>query len=253
MLPIRKKTTPEVLLEKQKIAKERGLNSVDAYALLDHDAKTIILESLMSEQGHLCAYCMRRLPDERVYNLKKKDGTQLEDTDDFHPVTIEHWLPRSTSPEKERGQGLDYNNMLAVCSGNRGCRGTRRTRDLTCDAKRAKNHPQLTLNPVDFDTLKYIQYKEDGTMYSENPDVDDDITVKLNLNCISGTVQLPTSRKKVLEALQEDVYSYPEEERAAFCEAVLRMYEDQTDPKSEYSGILIWWLHDYLSNANTTY
>ena len=252
MLPIRKNTTPEILLEKQRTARERELNSAEAYQLLDHDDKTTILDSLMAEQGHLCAYCMRRLPDERVYNLIQRDGTPLKNSDDFHPVTIEHWFPRKTPSHEEHGQGLDYTNMLAVCSGNRGCRGTRKPRDLTCDAKRSEKHPQLTLNPVDPESLKSIRYKEDGTMFSLDEAVQDDITVKLNLNCMSGTVQLPRSREKVLEALQSEVYNQPEKDRTAYCVSALRMYEEQTDPKSEYSGILIWWLRDYITEAEST-
>ena len=37
-------------------------------------------------------------------------------------------------PDTEQGQGLDYSNMFAVCSGNRGRRHTRKTSNYTCDA-----------------------------------------------------------------------------------------------------------------------
>ena len=65
MIPIKKNASPAILLEKQRIALERHLNSNDAYKLLNHEDKMVILKSLMEEQGHLCAYCMRRIPDER--------------------------------------------------------------------------------------------------------------------------------------------------------------------------------------------
>lgn len=234
MIPIKKKASPAILLEKQRIARERGLNSNDAYEQLNHEDKTAILKSLMEEQGHLCAYCTRRIPDER------------ELPDDIDPVTIEHWFPRNPPTHEEKGQGLDYKNMLAVCSGNRGRKHTRKPRDLTCDAKRRDTYPQLTLNPCDPATLASIQYRENGEMFSNDPAVQDDITVKLNLNCISEAVQLPESRRKVLEAMQSELPMDDEEETKEYCISVLEMFEQETDPKSEYSGSLIWWLKDYI-------
>ena len=237
MIPIKKSAPPAILLEKQAIARERGLNSKDAYDLLNHAEKQLVLDSLMKEQGHLCAYCMRKIPDTRPM------------PDSIDPATIEHWFPRNPPNHEERGQGLDYHNLLAVCSGNRGPRHTRKTRDYTCDAKRASNHPQLTLNPCDPSSLMKIRYKENGEMFSEDPAIQDDITVKLNLNCISEAVQLPEARKKVLEALLDELPTGNEGHLLSYCQDVLELLEGETDPKTEYSGILIWWLKDYLAQT----
>ncbi len=92
--------------------------------------KAEILESLLNDQGHLCAYCMRRIPEKR--ELPKG----------VPPVTIEHWLPQNPDNKADLGQGLDYRNMFAVCAGNRGS-GDKRS--LTCDARRG-NEP-LKVNP----------------------------------------------------------------------------------------------------------
>ena len=93
----------------------------------------------MEEQGHLCAYCMRSIPDRRVPEEEQKD---------IHPVTIEHWLPRNYSKNADASRGLDYKNLLAVCSGNRRMHPNRRRNGkLTCDAKRKDSYEQLTLNP----------------------------------------------------------------------------------------------------------
>lgn len=234
MIPIRKKSAPEVLLSKQAIAQKRGLNSKDAYDLLNHAEKEIILSQLMEEQGHLCAYCMRKIPDNR----------ELPETIDR--VTIEHWFPRNPQNGEERGQGLDYGNMLAVCSGNKGRKKTRKPRDLTCDAKRKGSHPQLTLNPCAPTTLDKISYKENGEMYSSDTNILDDINVKLNLNCTSDGVELPKMRKKSLEMLQAELPNDDVSQIIEFCRATLSVLESETDPKTEYSGILIWWLKDFL-------
>ena len=185
MIEIRKGTPPNILLEKQKIAKDNNLNPSEAYALLKNENKQIVLQSLMKEQGHLCAYCMRRIPDER------------ELPPDIDQVTIEHWLPRNPASGIDQNQGLDYNNLLAVCSGNRGKRHTRKPRDLTCDAKRSPNHSQLTLNPCNPSTLTKIKYKANGEMTSDDKSIFEDIQIKLNLNCVSDAVQLPQARKSV--------------------------------------------------------
>lgn len=240
MIPINKKETPQILLEKQKIAYERGLNSVEAYKLLNSNEKKIILGQLMEEQGHCCAYCMRPIPDSRPI------------PEGIHPVTIEHWFPRNPLNHEERGQGLDYGNMLAVCSGNRGAKHTRKPRDLTCDAKRKDSYRQLKLNPCDPSTLESIQYKENGEMFSQDKEIQYDITVQLNLNCVSPDVQLPEARRKMLEALQSQLPLDNEEETLACCIEILDDLEHETDPKTEYSGILIWWLKDYIQNAKDT-
>ena len=234
MIPIKKNASPAILLEKQAIARERGLNSKDAYDLLCHADKQVILESLMQEQGHLCAYCMRRIPDKRPL------------PENIDPAIIEHWFPRNPANHEERGQGLDYNNLLAVCSGNRGRKHTRRPRDLTCDAKRAPQHPQLTLNPCNPCSLEQIRYKENGEIFSDDLTIQDDLNVKLNLNCVSEAVQLPQARKKVLEALQSQLPSDNDTELRSYCRDILEILETETDPKTQYSGILIWWLRDYL-------
>ena len=237
MIEIKKSSPPNVLLEKQKLAQDKNLNSVESYKLLNHADKQVILQALMKEQGHLCAYCMRRIPDER------------ELPPDIDQVTIEHWLPRNPSDGIDKNQGLDYNNLFAVCSGNRGKRHTRKPRDLTCDAKRSPGHSQLILNPCDPNTLAKIKYKDNGEMTSDDPSVLDDIEVKLNLNCISDAVQLPQSRKSVLDAFISQLPD-DQDQILTLCQATLELFEAESDPKTPYIGILLWWLKDYIQKFN---
>ena len=236
MIKISKSSPPEILLQKQAIAKENNLNSAEAYALLNHADKQVVLDALMKDQGHLCAYCMRKIPDER------------ELPPDIDPVTIDHWLPRNPSDGVERGQGLEYSNLFAVCSGNRGKRHTRKPRDLTCDAKRNPNHAQLILNPCDASTLAKIKYKDNGEMTSEDAAILDDIQVKLNLNCMSDAVQLPEARKNVLDAFISELPVEHPEETLLYCQEALELFENETDPKTPYVGILLWWLRDYIGS-----
>lgn len=236
MIEIKKGTPPAILLEKQEIAKAKNLNPRKSYELLNHAEKQTVLQALMKEQGHLCAYCMRRIPDER------------ELPPDIDQVTIEHWLPRSYENNADYNQGLDYHNLFAVCSGNRGKRHTRKIRDLTCDAKRSSTHNQLTLNPCDPISLSKIKYKADGKMISDDENILDDIEVKLNLNCISDAVQLPQARKNVLDTFISQLPN-DQEQILLSCKAALELFEAESDPKTPYIGILLWWLRDYINTV----
>lgn len=44
--------------------------------------------------------------------------THLEEDVDLSDVYIEHWQARSAVGDTTENKGLDYRNMLAVCSGN---------------------------------------------------------------------------------------------------------------------------------------
>lgn len=58
------------MIEIKKFREPRKLESyrqkTDAsYAGMKSDLKKEILDSLLQEQGHICAYCMRRIPESR--------------------------------------------------------------------------------------------------------------------------------------------------------------------------------------------
>lgn len=114
MLLIQKKEPPAELVKLKDDASHRGLKPKEAYRELHNPLKGQVVAQLMEEQGHLCAYCMRRIPDERVPSKEIAD------------VSIEHWFARDPESGEDRGQGLDYNNFLAVCSENRGLKGQRK-------------------------------------------------------------------------------------------------------------------------------
>ena len=145
-----------------------------------HDA---VLDSLMQEQGYLCAYCMRRIP--------QKGKTPS--------ATIEHWDPQSkTCTDK----ALDYRNMLAVCNGNRGC-GSKEY--MTCDAKRG-NTP-LTVYPLNPLTLSSIQYKSDGRIFSPNSDINTDLDVTLNPH-FSVKISIPLENTGVSSVFAASVWPF---------------------------------------------
>ena len=113
---------------------------------------------------------------------------------------------------------------------------------MTCDKKRG-NAP-LTVNPLDAATLATISYTSDGKIRSSDPIINDDLNIRLNLNCSEEAVTLPENRKAVLDTIQEQVFQ--EEDLLQACMDQLHIWENETDHKTPYIGIAIWWLREQI-------
>jgi len=198
--------------------------SGSTYANMPKNIKEEVLESLMNEQGHLCAYCMRRIPEKR----KLPEGV--------HPATIEHWFPQNPETGEDIGQGLDYRNMYAVCAGNRGC-GDKR--NLTCDAKRGNT--ELVVNPCNGDTLISISYNAKGEIYATDLQINKELNDIFNLNC--EAVSLPESRRAALYALLSDIKkNHLHGDIKLYCRRRLQELTARSEYKVPYVGIMIDWL-----------
>ena len=225
MVEIKKGQEPRELLWYRQ---QRGAS----YEEMDREVKEEIREQLLKEQGHLCAYCMRRIPEKRILPGGVKN------------VTIEHWLPRNPENQEDVGQGLNYRNMFAVCSGNRGC-GDKK--NMTCDAHRG-NAP-IKVNPCDIDTLRDISYTSSGRIQSSDLRINKDINEILNLNC--EQISLPENRKRALQTLIEEIRkACGKGDITLYCERKLRKLRETRDWKIPYVGILIWWLEKKLQQSN---
>lgn len=188
-----------------------------SYEDMSSSVKKVVLDALMQEQGHLCAYCMRKIPQ----------------TDGAPPASIEHWAAQSNHSEKKR---LDYRNVFAVCSGNRGCGCSQ---NMTCDA--SKGNQVLTVNPTTPSTLIGIKYHSDGRIYSTNKAVNYDLNNVLNLNCKS--IQLPNSRLKALLSLQKHIKKKcPTGNIQLYCKRIRDEILLERNQKLPFVGILLWWL-----------
>ena len=112
-------------------------------------------------------------------------------------VRIEHCRPRHPQDEQEHDKKatLDFKWMLGVCYGNSLVRGVK-PEDKTCDAHRGNT--EQTVNPFDELSVRKIKYKANGSIYSDDADINKDVTETLNLNC--QALSLPQTRKNVLMA-----------------------------------------------------
>ncbi|KYC39032.1 hypothetical protein WA1_34145 [Scytonema hofmannii PCC 7110] len=123
--------------------------------------------SLLTEQGHICCYCMQRISDSRM--------------------KIEHWKSQDDYPELQ----LDYNNLLGACQGGQGS-----PKHLQhCDTR--KGNTEITINPTDNNRNceDLIRYRGNGQIYSDEVTINDELEKVLNLNMQT----LANNRKEVLE------------------------------------------------------
>lgn len=118
-----------------------------SWASVSGEQKDAMRSALLTEQGHLCAYCTGRIVNDRTR------------------CTVEHWRPRSdpaTDP-------FHWPDLLAVCDGGRG--SPREAQH--CDAYRGD--AALTLHPAHASIEDRVHYLLDGRIECADADV-------LNLN-----------------------------------------------------------------------
>lgn len=169
MIHIQKSIEPQVLTQEKR-------NGVNLYSELTTGTLEAIRKQMLEEQGYLCAYCMQRIV--------------------LETVTIEHFLAQNPADAGgEVGLSIDYNNMLGVCQGNK---AGGNYKALTCDKHRG-NIP-LFMNPLQKHLVQQIKYKGDGTIYSDDPQINKDLEETLNLNYAG--VSFKKNRKAVLDALK---------------------------------------------------
>ena len=235
MIYIHKGNEPFELKKKRLEAKKKGLSPNEAYKTLSPSSKKKLKKILVSEQGGLCAYCMCKIP---------RDDVDIN----ICPITIEHILPQIPNDATDVEQGLDYLNLVAVCNGNRAssCKNHKFC-DLTCDAHK-KNDVFLKINPTKAETLTSIYYTLYGEIESDDPDVKYDLQEILNLN--SKGSPLVSERKAVLDTIIADMEYIDINSLSTYCQSLLDEFQNETDNKTPYVGIIIWYLNSMLEGLS---
>ena len=189
------------------------------------DKKDDIRQSLLDEQGYLCAYCMRRI-------------------NSVDEVTIEHYYPQSKVNDK---MALDYKYMLGVCKINRNCA----YKNQTCDAHRGDT--PLTVNPWLYSSIAEISYHQGtGEIYSDNPQINTDLTITLNLNCLDARLLL--NRKAALDSMKK--YMINKCKTGLWNDALLNkirqeyLCKDSQGKYKPYIDILLWYINKKASGSN---
>lgn len=216
MLYIKKQAEPQQLIDDKR-------NGLKSYLEITSTTKNAIKEALLNEQGYLCAYCMQRISIENA--------------------TIEHYIAQNPKDiQADESLSIAYNNMLAVCGGNVGL--DRRKNELICDKHRG--NISLTVNPLDEYSIEKISYKADGTIYSHEADIQNDLDKTLNLNC--EAVLLKQNRKSVLDAVKRDIFRKSNNiiSKRQIENMLTKMQQKKEGKYIPFVGIAIWYLKKKL-------
>lgn len=202
--------------------------------------KDKLKESLLKEQGYLCAYCMSRISESTM--------------------KVEHWYPQRSDTEgkelsaeekeKERLSSIDYKNMLAVCMGNEG----HPQKEQHCDTRKGNKHLLYNpSNPQDHNRLK-IYYLRSGEIASEDTAFCEQLGSKeenkegvLNLNC----PKLMNNRAAIINSVLKDLQNLPQKASKGKISSILKKWKEPNSSGrlKEYAGVAIYFLTKRLQKA----
>lgn len=140
--------------------------------------KERLRQNLLAEQGYICCYCMKRIPEHTTPFMK-----------------VEHYRCQDNHDELQ----LTYSNLLGSCTGNEGQPKIKQT----CDTK--KGNQELSINPISnapiCETL--FKYNSEGEISSinDNDEINWQLSNVLNLNMQT----LKDGRKQVYLEVQKKV------------------------------------------------
>jgi len=151
---------PQLLLQAVKAGKTDYKNDLDQATMAQ------LRLALLEDQGYVCCYCQKRIPEKLLPKSK-----------------IEHFKCRHSFPDRQ----LEFQNLFIACN------GIGNKEEKTCDTKKGRK----AINSFDFMTTKFedeITYSKIGTISAKNQDIDNEINDVLNLN----DDNLIEARKQVL-------------------------------------------------------
>ena len=185
-----------------------------------YEATPDLRESLLKEQGYICAYCMRRI---------KASDAPYERAES----KIEHLRSREHHPNLQ----MDYSNMVICCPG-------RMAGNMHCDA--SKGDKDIQCSPLSQEAMSTIQYDNDGTIKSTNKAYNAEINDVLHLNIDI----LKSNRKALWDAVRKKIQRR-DDRTLAFMRSVLDVYKsfDAEGKRMPYCGIVIYKLTKKLRQS----
>jgi uncharacterized protein (TIGR02646 family) len=206
------------LLEPESLTAHRQTPHSDFDNYLDKDA---LRATLVSEQGALCCYCMKRI---------HVDGSLMK---------IEHWRSQDNYPQEQ----LTYSNLLGGCKGGEG-----NPLDFQhCDTR--KGNADLQWNPANsaHHIETRISYGLDGTISSDDHIFNDQLNSVLNLNL----PLIKNNRKGALTGLLDWVKRERNRLRGPIPKAsIVRLIEQRTGGAGDlepYCQVAVWWLQQKIA------
>ena len=202
---------------------------------VDYQSIPELVDSLLKEQGYICAYCMRRIPHKDKLFVKE-DGAHYNLTNENHRV--EHIKSR----EKHDDLKLNYSNMVVCCPGHIGD-------ENHCDRKKDSN--DISFSPLDAAFISTLSYTSEGEIKSSNAAYNNDIENTLNLNTKLLVINRKSVREKIIVQLNATCKRSGKWDKALLIK-YLSKYENMHSEDGclkyyPYCGVIIWYIRKKLS------
>lgn len=149
-----------------------------SYGNMSTATKNELRESLINEQGYVCCYCLKRIPENKA---------------DLHHTKIEHFKCQDNYAELD----LEYSNLHLACKGNEG----QSEKYQTCDTAKA-NKDVISFSLIDNSLNGNIHYAKDGTVFSEQDNIEKEINEILQLN---NDQNIKKTRASILKGVSESI------------------------------------------------
>ena len=200
--------------EPRSLTEHRAMQEA-SYGNCPTPVKDDIRQALLTEQGHLCAYCQQRIVQDKM--------------------KIEHFASQS----EFGNQDLQYQNMLGCCLGGEGSSPA----GQTCDTR--KGDQALKYNPASSpDIATQIRYTATGELLANDADFNQQLNQVLNLNL----KQLKDNRRATLNAVNSVLNSKKGTRTRPELERFLHKWQDKAAGKLEpFNGIAIYTLQKKLN------
>jgi len=180
--------------------------------------KDKIRQSLLIEQGFLCAYCMQRIG--------------------LDSMKVEHWACQHDHQDMQ----LEYNNLLACCIGNEGCS----PKEQTCDTRKGGDGIKFSPAIIKHRVNEIIKYDGRGTISSTDPEFNIQINENLNLN----KNRLKLNREVVLEKIQMKLREKLGSRKSHEIQKLIDIYaqKNKNGQYLEYYGVVLFYLQKKITS-----
>lgn len=181
-----------------------------------YEANDDLRNTLLKDQGYICAYCMRRIP--------AKDNNTSETSH------IEHLKPQTALSREGK---MDFRNMVICCPGAMASTEPQMTH---CDRHKAET--SISFSPLDQNFINTLSYKTDGSIVSSNEVFENEINSILNLNIPMLKQNRKEARNTAIKMLGKNNWGKAELEK------ILQRYssKDADGKLTEYCGVVISYI-----------
>ncbi len=189
---------------------------------------------LREEQGSICCYCMASIATGKT--------------------KIEHYKPRYGNEELE----IDYKNLYLACDGEKVNCNENQDKDKSiyddckCKYRKDESYKKIvkhcdtckankSLEYIKFQNIqREVKYKSDGTIYSDNENIDRELNYVLNLNI----EMLKKSRREAKVDLWHKLPQHKSWNKDSI-NRIIEKYENHPK-KAPYLGVLLYFLNKKL-------